>query len=110
SSLDVSATATTSTVADEYSLADADEGDAPRYTIERAITAPAGGRAQLAFYMAAGPEPDGARASMAVLRRRGWKDLLRDTRDALQSLEQTTGHDDLDPLINRNLLFAYFYS
>src|SRR6185503_8589822 len=85
-------------------------GEAPGYTIERAITAPAGGRAQLAFYLAAGPEPDGARASMAVLRRRGWKDLLRDTRDALQSLEQTTGHETLDPLINRNLLFAYFYS
>ena len=80
------------------------------YRIERAITSPAGGRAQLAFYLAAGPEPDGARASMAVLRRRGWKDLLRDTRDALQSLEQTTGHETLDPLINRNLLFAYFYS
>lgn len=84
-------------------------GDAPGYVIERSITAAAGGRAQLAFYLAAGPEPDGARASMAVLRRRGWKDLLRDTRDALQSLEQTTGQETLDRLINRNLLFAYFY-
>lgn len=85
------------------------QGDAPTWAIERTITADAGGRAQLAFYLAAGPEPDGARASMAVLRRRGWKDLLRDTRDALQSLEQTTGHETLDRLINRNLLFAYFY-
>jgi uncharacterized protein len=85
------------------------EGDAPTYVIERSVTATAGGRAQLAFYLAAGPEPDGARASMAVLRRRGWKDLLRDTRDALQSLEQTTGDEQLDRLINRNLLFAYFY-
>ena len=96
--------------ADEASRVEVVAADAPRYTIARAITAPAGGRAQLAFYLAAGPEPDGARASMAVLRRRGWKDLLRDTRDALQSLEQTTGNDSLDPLINRNLLFAYFYS
>ena len=96
--------------ADEASRVEVAAADAPRYTIARAITAPAGGRAQLAFYLAAGPEPDGARASMAVLRRRGWKDLLRDTRDALQSLEQTTGNDTLDPLINRNLLFAYFYS
>ena len=95
--------------ADEAARVEVDAGDAPRYTIERPIAAPAGGRAQLAFYLAAGPEPDGARASMAVLRRRGWKDLLRDTRDALQSLEQTTGHETLDPLINRNLLFAYFY-
>jgi hypothetical protein len=85
------------------------EAGAARFTIERTITAPAEGRAQLAFYLAAGPEPDGARATMAVLRRRGWKDLLRDTRDALKSLEQTTGHESLDGLINRNLLFSYFY-
>lgn len=95
--------------ADESSRVRVEPGESPRYAIERSITAPAGGRAQFAFYLAAGPEPDGARASMAVLRRRGWKDLLRDTRDALQSLEQTTGHESLDGLINRNLLFAYFY-
>ncbi|MEX2177965.1 MAG: hypothetical protein WD801_04595, partial [Gemmatimonadaceae bacterium] len=95
--------------ADEATRVQVTGGDAPTYRLERTITAPAGGRAQLAFYLAAGPEPDGARASMAVLRRRGWKDLLRDTRDALRSLEQTTGHDTLDRLINRNLLFAYFY-
>lgn len=96
--------------ADESSRVQVRAGDAPQFVIERRIEAPAGERAQFAFYLAAGPEPDGARASMAVLRRRGWKDLLRDTRDALRSLEQTTGHETLDPLINRNLLFAYFYS
>ena len=96
--------------ADENARVRVERGASPSYLIERSVTVPAGGRAQLAFYLAAGPEQDGARASMAVLRRRGWKDLLRDTRDALQSLEQTTGHETLDPLINRNLLFAYFYS
>ena len=96
--------------ADDAAQVRVQELPAAGYTIERTITAPAGDRAQLAFYLAAGPEPDGARASMAVLRRRGWKDLLRDTRDALQSLEQSTGHETLDRLINRNLLFAYFYS
>ncbi|MGH7679954.1 MAG: glycoside hydrolase family 125 protein, partial [Gemmatimonadaceae bacterium] len=97
--------------ADESSRGRVDRSDDGtwRFTIERSVTAPAEGRAQLAFYLAAGPEPDGARASMAVLRRRGWKDLLRDTRDALRSLEQSTGHESLDGLINRNLLFAYFY-
>jgi hypothetical protein len=95
--------------ADEPARVAVEEGPAPTYTIERSVKAEAGGRAQLAFYLAAGPEPDGARASIAVLRRRGWKDLLRDTRDALQSLEQTTGDEQLDRLINRNLLFAYFY-
>jgi len=96
--------------ADESATVSVEEGETPTFQIERAVKAPANGRAQLAFYLAAGPEPDGARASMAVLRRRGWKDLLRDTREALQSLEQTTGHETLDPLINRNLLFAYFYA
>ncbi|HJQ21007.1 MAG TPA: hypothetical protein VJ867_11715, partial [Gemmatimonadaceae bacterium] len=95
--------------ADEASKVDVGRGDVPTYRIERSLSAEPNARAQIAFYLAAGPEPDGARASMAVLRRRGWKDLLRDTRDALQSLEQTTGHEALDPLINRNLLFAYFY-
>lgn len=95
--------------ADEQGSATARGGDAPTYAFERPLRVPAQGRAQCAVYLAAGPEPDGARASMAVLRRRGWKELLRETRDAIQSLEQTTGHDTLDRLINRNLLFAYFY-
>lgn len=96
--------------ADSSSRVEVDNGESPRFSIARGFTAPPGERAEFAFYLAAGPEPDGARASMAVLRRRGWKDLLRDTRDALRSLEQTTGHETLDPFINRNLLFAYFYS
>ena len=95
--------------ADEQGNATAQDGESPTYQFERALTVPPQGRAQCAVYLAAGPEPDGARASMAVLRRRGWKELLRETRDAIQSLEQTTGHDTLDRLINRNLLFAYFY-
>jgi hypothetical protein len=83
--------------------------DGIEFSIDRVASVPAGERVQVAFYIAAGPEPDGARASLEVLRRRGWKDLLRDTRDAIQALEQTTGHETLDRLINRNLLFAYFY-
>ena len=94
---------------DEQGTVSITAGASPGYAFERALTVPPQGRAQCAIYLAAGPEPDGARASMAVLRRRGWKDLLRETRDAIQSLEQTTGHDTLDRLINRNLLFAYFY-
>jgi hypothetical protein len=85
------------------------EGDAPSYAIRRALTVPAGGRVDVAFYLAAGPERDGAEATVAVMRRRGWRDLLTMTRDALQALEQTTGNEQIDRLINRNLLFAYFY-
>ncbi|HZW73542.1 MAG TPA: hypothetical protein VFF43_08330, partial [Caldimonas sp.] len=38
-----------------------------------------------------------------------WRELLSATRDALQSLEQSSGNEAMDRLINRNLLFAYFY-
>jgi len=80
------------------------------FAIRRTITAPAGGAAQCAFYFAVGPERDGAEATVAVLRRRGWRALLSATREALTSLEQATGNDGLDRLLNRNLLFAYFYA
>jgi hypothetical protein len=79
------------------------------YTLQRSVTVPAGGRTQLAFYLAVGPERDGAEATARVLRRRGWRDLLSSTRDSLQALEQSSGNEAIDRLINRNLLFAYFY-
>lgn len=84
-------------------------GDAPTYAISRTITLGAGERTEQAFYLAAGPERDGAEATVGVMRRRGWRTLLTITRDALRLLEQSTGMDSLDALINRNLCFAYFY-
>jgi hypothetical protein len=82
----------------------------PRFALHRDLVAPAGGSASTAFYIAAGPERDGAEATVEVMRRRGWSELLTLTRDALQGMEQTVGHDGIDRLINRNLLFAYFYA
>ena len=86
------------------------DADAATFALHRELRVPAGGRSQAAFYLAAGPERDGARATVGVMRRRGWRELLTATRDALQSLEQATGNDEMDRLINRNLLFSYFYS
>ena len=80
------------------------------YMLRRSIQVAAGGREQVAFYLAVGPERDGAEATAGVMRRRGWRELLSSTRDALQRLEQSTGHEAVDRLINRNLLFAYFYA
>jgi hypothetical protein len=79
------------------------------FSLARTLDVASGGNAQAAFYLAAGPERDGAEATAAVLRRRGWRTLLAGTRDALQQLEQSTGADAIDRLINRNLLFAYFF-
>lgn len=84
-------------------------GETPGYAIRRTLRVPAGDRGQAAFYIAAGPERDGAEATVAVMRRRGWRELVAATRDAVQGLEQSADGDGLDMLINRNLLFAYFY-
>lgn len=85
-------------------------GASPSYSVERQLEVPANGRVEVAFYIAAGPEGDGAHATVHVMRRRGWRDLLAATRDALRGLEQSTGHEALDRLLNHNLLLAYFYS
>ena len=84
-------------------------GPTPGYAISRRLVVPPKGRAETAFYVGAGPERDGARATVGVMRRRGWKPLLTATRDAIRLLEQATGMESLDGLINRHLLFAYFY-
>jgi hypothetical protein len=85
------------------------QGATPSYAITRSMTLGAGERSEQAFYIAAGPERDGAEATVGVMRRRGWRALLTATRDALRTLEQSTGMESLDALINRNLCFAYFY-
>ncbi len=82
----------------------------PRFAMHRELAVPTGQRSSAAFYIAAGPERDGAQAGASTLRRRGWSELLTLTRDGLRELEQTVGHDGLDRLVNRNLLLAYFYS
>lgn len=83
---------------------------APRYSLARSVVVEPGAVADVAFYLAAGPERDGAEATVAVLRRRGWRELLAATRDALRAFEQTTGSEAADRVVNRNLLFAYFFA
>jgi len=85
------------------------DGASPRWSLMREIVIGPGERVADAFYIGAGPERDGAEATVAVMRRRGWKELLRITTDALRSFEQSIGNDALDSLLNRNLLLAYFY-
>ena len=80
------------------------------YSVARTIDVAAGASGQVAFYLAVGPERDGAEATAAVMQRRGWRPLLAATRDALTQLEQSTGIEAVDRLINRNLLFAYFFA
>lgn len=91
--------------ADARSIADGN-----RYTVSQSVRIAPGQRGEAAFYVGAGPDRDGALATAAVLRRRGWRHLLTGTRETLRSFEQATGIDWIDALIDRHLLFAYFYS
>jgi hypothetical protein len=84
--------------------------DGQSYELTRTLTIPANGRAQCAFFIACAPERDSAMATVDVIRRRGWRDLLTVTREGLRALEQSTGSESVDRLINRNLLFAYFFA
>ena len=68
-----------------------------------------GARTEIAIYIAVGSERDGAAAMLDVMRRRGWRALAEQTRTALGSLEQATGVLAADRLVNRHLMFAYFY-
>ena len=83
---------------------------APRFSVGCAGTAAAGETFHAAFYVAAAPERNGAAATVLAMRRRGWRALLAATTDALRAIEQTTGSAAIDRLVNRNLLFAYFYA
>jgi hypothetical protein len=95
---------------DGATVINCESGVAPGFALRRTLSIPAGGSADAAFYVAAGPERDGAMATGVAMRRRGWRELLEATRTALRSLEQSTGSEEIDAVVNRNLLFAYFYA
>ncbi len=81
-----------------------------RFTLSREASLQPGERVDLALYAAAGPEVDGAVAMVQRMRRRGWRTLASQTRDAISMLQQSTGVPAADRLINRHLMFAYFYA
>ena len=95
--------------ADGESTTEVHDGERPTFAVRRTLRVARGTTQQAAFYLAAGPERDGAEATVAAMRRRGWRELLTATREALRGLEQVTGSEAIDRLVNRNLLFAYFY-
>jgi hypothetical protein len=96
--------------ADGTSEVTVEPGRAPSFALRRTLTVPPADSADVAFYVAAGPERDGAVATGVAMRRRGWRELLEATREALRGLEQSTGSEEIDAVVNRNLLFAYFYA
>ena len=85
----------TSRVGDRRRRTGRDHGRRTRtesFTLRRVVRVAPGAREQVAFYIAVGPERDGAEATARVLRRRGWRELLVvDARRAAVSCEQTHG-------------------
>ena len=81
-----------------------------RFTLARDASLAPGEKIDVALYVAAGPEVDGAVAMVQRMRRRGWRTLASQTRDAISMLQQSTGVPAADRLINRHLMFAYFYA
>ncbi|MDQ6737150.1 MAG: hypothetical protein M3Z30_05585, partial [Gemmatimonadota bacterium] len=89
--------------------AGSDSAGSARFTLERELVLASGERADIAIYVAAAPESDGALAMVTGMRDRGWQTLASQTREALTALQQSTGVPAADRLINRHLMFAYFY-
>ena len=79
------------------------------WSLAQRLVVPPGGRTETAIYAALGPERDGAAATLDLLRRRGWRTVAEATRSALGKLEQSTGIAQADRVMNRHLIFAYFY-
>lgn len=86
------------------------EGRLPSWTIRKSFVLHAGEEKDDAFYIAAGPERDGAVATLGVLRRRGWRRLVDATRSSLRTMEPSTGLVAADRLIARNMFFTCFCS
>jgi hypothetical protein len=93
--------------ASDDAAVDADAASAS-WHIAREVSLAAGEKSEEAFLIGCGTEPDGAIATLGVIRRRGWRNLLAATRSTLQRIEQSTNERAVDRLINRNLLFAFF--
>lgn len=97
-------------VCDGEYVADMRDDDDSGYVVRRTLRVAPGSQAECAFYFGFAPDLDGAEGMARAMRRRGWRHLLAATRDAIRGLEQSTGHEAVDRLLNRNLLLAYFYA
>lgn len=88
----------------------APNGEPLRFMLARAVRVPARGKASVAFYLGVAPERDGAVASAHYLAAQGAAGLLRDARLALTRLTRRVRDAALGRILNRNLLFNYFFA
>jgi hypothetical protein len=85
-------------------------GEALRFEIGRTVRIAPGRRAVIAFFLGLGAERDGALATAQALRRLGAEVLLKETRLELSKITRKVRDPALGAILNRNLLFSYFFS
>lgn len=80
------------------------------YRTSQSLVVEPGAAVTSALYLAANLEADGARTTQVDLRRRGWASLREETAARLKPRQITTGDQALDQVLNRNLLFNYYFA
>ena len=98
-----------------HAFGDADQissenGNAFRFTVGRRLRIPAGKRGAATFCIGLAAERLGALNTAAALRRAGLERLLKETRLELSRMTRKARDPVLSGVMNRNLLFATFFS
>jgi len=86
------------------------DGPSIRYRLLRRLRVGPGETQTFAVYCGVNMESDGAGVCAVDLARHGWESLLVDTESWLASHSVALRDSRLDPLVNRNLFFNYFYA
>jgi hypothetical protein len=85
------------------------ERETGRFSARRRLDLAPGRRRSATFYLGVAAEREGALATAAALRRQGAEALLKETRLELSRLSRKTRDAALGSILNRNLIFAYFF-
>lgn len=86
-----------------------DNGQTIDFSIARTVKVAAGKRVVVPFYLAVAAEREGAFHTAAALHRVGGEQLLRETRLELARLIRRAEDPLLTAILNRHLLFAFFF-
>jgi uncharacterized protein len=80
-----------------------------RFSTSRTVRIARGRRAAVTFYLGVAAEREGALATAAAMRRLGAERLLKETRLELSRLSRKTRDASAGAILNRNLVFSYFF-
>ena len=86
-----------------------DAHDSEAFSLARSVRVGPGRRVSVSFFCGLAQEREGALATAAAMRRLGAERLIRETRLELSRMARKTPDAGLTALLNRNLLFCFFY-